>query len=177
MSHVLVHVFQTCQGILRNLYFTWDQLTGPYLNAHSARAQRGHWETLKGEVGRDFSYGRFCWIWVVIGEWFCFQNRATVYNQVDSHWSISSKSHYYYNVITIHIRIAILVKCFGIMDLDQPLDIVWTYWMYCWFKTKRGPKWAQEVPSYPQVDKSAVAASKSSSLATKWRIDGWVCER
>ena len=61
--------------------------------------------------------------------------------------------------------------------------------MYCFFKRKRvqtgtEPKrhsevlvGAQEIPSYPQVDESAVATSKSSSLTSKRRIDESVCGR
>lgn len=51
--------------MLRSLYFTWDQLTGPYLNAHSLLGcSTGALGNLKGEVGRDFSYGRF---WLKLG--------------------------------------------------------------------------------------------------------------
>lgn len=77
--------------MLRSLYFTWDQLTGPYLNAHSLLG------CSTGALGNFERRGRswfFLWPFLVevgrsLGNDISFKTEPQS-NQVDSHWSISS---------------------------------------------------------------------------------------
>lgn len=112
--------------MVRNLYFTWDPLTGPYLNAHSLL---------------DCSTGRSVVMAVFGGEWFCIQNRASVYNQADSRSSISSiKSWITFELQCNHNtnQNCNISEMFRNHGFGSPLDIVWTFWMAIVFSKQNG---------------------------------------
>ena len=162
-SNIFPHpCFQNCQGMLRRLYFTWDQLTDPYLNAHSA------WAAQQG--GRSWF---FLWPFLVEVGWSLGNDIVSKIepqsNQADSHSSISIKSllqcHHNTNQ---NCNLSAMFRNHGFgSTIGYCVDLLW---LIVYSKNTGSKIGAQEAPSYPQVDESAVAASKSSSLASKWRI-------
>ena len=141
-SNIFLHpCFKTCQGMLRSLYFTWDQLTGPYLNAHSLLG------CSTGALGNFERRGRswfFLWPFLVevgrsLGNDISFKTEPQS-NQVDSHWSISSiksllQCHHNTNQ---NYNIGEMFRNHGFgSTIGYCVDLLNDFF----FKTKRGPKW------------------------------------